>query len=317
LTALDPRLAGMRRVDGGRFLMGSDDHYPEEAPRRPVRVDGFWIDQTPVTNREFAAFVDATGHVTVAERAPDAALYPGADPALLVPASACFQRQDRPVPLNDPFLWWALVPGADWRHPRGPDSAIFDLLDHPVVHIAYADAEAYAAWAGKALPTEAEWECAARAGCDTAYPWGEERDPGGRRVANYWQGGFPWQHPRLPGEALTTAVGSFPPNAFGLIDMIGNVWEWTCDWYGTLDSAPPTSCCVPENPRGTTEAASRDAHDPAGFGRKVLKGGSHLCAEEYCRRYRPAARYAQTVDSSTSHIGFRCVVRDMETAAPR
>jgi formylglycine-generating enzyme required for sulfatase activity len=303
--------AGMRRLEGGAFFMGSDDHYPEEAPRRQVKVDSFWIDEHPVTNRQFAAFVAATGHVTSAEQAPDPALYPGADPALLHPASSLFMRPAGPVPLHDAFRWWRLALGADWRHPRGPGSSIDALLDHPVVHVAYADAEAYAAWAGKALPTEAEWEFAARGGTDTPYPWGAEREPGGRLMANYWQGNFPWQHRRVTGPVLTTPVGTFPANDFGLRDMIGNVWEWTCDWYAVTDrAAAPKSCCIPRNPRGGTENASREPDDPAGFGRKVLKGGSHLCAENYCQRYRPAARYAQTIDSSTSHIGFRCVIRD-------
>jgi len=303
----------MRRLDGGTFLMGADDRYPEEGPRREVHVDGFWIDAHPVTNRDFAAFVAATGHVTLAERAPDAAAYPGADPALLVAGSALFRSPPGPVPLDDPFRWWGFVAGTDWRHPQGPSSGIEALGDHPVVHVAYEDATAYAAWANKDLPTEAEWEYAARGGVATEYPWGDACEPDGLLMANYWQGAFPWQHDRAQQTlkndgVLTTSVGSFAANGFGLCDMIGNVWEWTSDWYGPAAEAPNT-CCVPRNPRGGSEAASRDPIDPAGFARKVLKGGSHLCAANYCQRYHPASRYAQTVDSTTSHIGFRCVVR--------
>jgi formylglycine-generating enzyme required for sulfatase activity len=290
--------------------MGCGDFYAEEQPLRHVSVDGFRMDVTPVTNRQFAAFVAATGYRTWAERTPDAADYPGADPALLVPASAVFTPTLHPVDTRNPALWWRLVPGADWRHPHGPDSDIAALAEHPVVHVAFADAEAYAAWAGKRLPTEAEWEFAARGGLvERAYAWGDELAPGGLRLANYWAGLFPCERGEDDGFVRTSPVGFYPPNGFGLADMIGNVWEWTADWYseagGSTVAARP--CCALRNPRGGDEAGSRDLRDATHrFGRKVLKGGSHLCAENYCRRYRPAARHPQPVDSSTSHIGFRC-----------
>lgn len=299
----------MIRLGGGTFWMGSSDHYPEEGPVRRVHVDPFEIDAAPVTNRDFAAFVAETGHVTLAEQAPDAALYPGVDPAMLRAGSSLFVRPDRPTPPTDPFAWWHFSFGTDWRHPHGPDSGIGGIEDHPVVHVAYADAQAYAAWAGKRLPTEAEWEFAARGGLDrAAYAWGEELAPGGAMLANYWQGAFPHQNSLADGYERTSPVMAYPANGYGLYDMIGNVWEWTADWYldrrGEAASKP---CCVPRNPRGGSEEASRDPHDPGhAFGRKVLKGGSHLCADNYCRRYRPAARYPQTIDTSTSHIGFRC-----------
>jgi formylglycine-generating enzyme required for sulfatase activity len=300
----------MQLLAGGTFRMGSADFYAEEQPVRFVAVDGFRLDVTPVTNRQFATFVAATGYRTWAERTPAAADYPGADPALLVPASAVFTPPDHPVDTRNPGLWWRLVPGADWRHPYGPDSDLAQSADHPVVHVALADAEAYAAWAGKRLPTEAEWEFAARGGLvDRAYAWGDELAPAGRRLANYWAGVFPCERGADDGFARTSPVGFYPPNGFGLADMIGNVWEWTADWYseavGSVVAARP--CCAPRNPRGGDEAGSRDPRDATHrFGRKVLKGGSHLCAENYCQRYRPAARHPQAVDSSTSHIGFRC-----------
>jgi formylglycine-generating enzyme len=299
---------GMAPIEGGAFWMGSDAHYPEEAPARRVAVDPFLIDIRPVTNRDFARFVAAAGYVSFAERPLDPAQYPEADPALLKPGSAVFTPPNRPVPPNDPFLWWQYVIGANWKRPTGPASSLDGLEDHPVVHVAFEDAEAYAAWAGKRLPTEAEWECAARGGLDrAAYAWGGDLAPEGRMLANYWQGAFPHENLESDGFYGTSPAGAFPPNGFGLYDMIGNVWEWTVDWYAQA-TAPDSPCCVPQNPRGGTESASRDPNDPGrNFGRKVLKGGSHLCAENYCQRYRPAARYPQTIDSTTSHIGFRCV----------
>ncbi|QQO46779.1 formylglycine-generating enzyme family protein [Paracoccus sp. MC1862] len=283
---------GCAFIPGGSFLMGSDDFYPEERPVRRVTVAGFRIDRTPVTNAAFARFVAATGHVTLAERAPDLADYPGADPALLVPGSLVFRPPPGPVPLDDPRLWWAYVPGACWHRPEGPGSGLAGREDHPVVHVAHADAAAYAAWAGKALPTETEWEYAARGGFDgAAYAWGDDPAPGGRWQANIWQGAFPWQDLALDGFPRTSPVGAFPPNGYGLFDMIGNVWEWTADAF-RLPGA--RSCCTPDG--GAT-------------GPGVVKGGSHLCAPNHCRRYRPAARQPQAADSSTSHIGFRCLRR--------
>lgn len=305
------KLDQMRSLSGGRFQMGSGRFYPEEAPVRMVEVDPFWIDEAPVTNREYAKFVAETGYTTVAEIAPDPKQYPGLTLEDAVAGSLVFIRSDRPIPLYDHSQWWAFVPGADWRHPYGPDSSIIGLEDHPVVHIAYADAEAYATWAGKLLPTEAEWEYAARGGLDGAdYAWGDALEPEGRVLANYWRGMFPFANQRPDGQYRTTAIGSYPANGFGLYDMIGNVWEWTRDWY-----AQPTAgkkkggCCAISNPRGGTMRESFDPNEPVRIGRKVLKGGSHLCAANYCQRYRPAARHAQMIDSSASHIGFRCVVR--------
>ena len=305
----------MVRLGGGTFAMGSDRFYPEEAPVRHVRVDGIWIDVAPVTNADFERFVLATGHVTVAEIAPDPADYPGMMPELAQPGSLVFEHTAGPVALDDYGQWWRFVPGADWRHPVGPGSSIDGIADHPVVHVAYADAAAYAAWAGKALPTEAEWEFAARGGLDGAeYAWGNELAPGGAMLANYWQGAFPFSNLLLDGWDRTSPVRSFPANGYGLHDMIGNVWEWTSDWYAQPRAIKKTkgSCCVIPNPRGAREPESYDPHNPTTrIGRKVLQGGSHLCAPNYCQRYRPAARHAQDFESSTSHIGFRCVLRSL------
>lgn len=294
--------------------MGSENFYPEERPLRRVKVDSFWIDPTPVTNRQFAEFVAATGHVTVAEMAPDPKDYPGMDPALARPGSLVFRKTERPVPLGDFSLWWEFCPGADWRHPTGSGSSIEGLEDHPVVHVAYADALAYARWAGKSLPTEAEFEYAARGGHEGLdYAWGNELAPGGQMLANYWQGAFPCENTLEDGFERTSPVRHYPPNGYGLWDMIGNVWEWTCDWYAqpkAHEKAKPGACCTVSNPRGGRKADSFDPCMPhMKIARRVIKGGSHLCAENYCRRYRPAARQAQAIDTSTSHIGFRCVVR--------
>ncbi|HEX6999167.1 MAG TPA: formylglycine-generating enzyme family protein [Gammaproteobacteria bacterium] len=303
----------MMHVPGGTFLMGSDRHYPEEAPAHRTTVSGFWIDETAVTNAEFERFIAATGYVTVAERPLDPRQYPNADPDMLVPGALVFRKCARPVDLGDFRNWWAYVPGACWRHPEGPDSTIRGREDHPVVQVAFEDAEAYACWAGKALPTEAEWELAARGGLDGAeFVWGDELTPGGRHVANTWQGEFPWQNLAADGFEGTAPVRSFPPNGYGLYEMAGNVWEWTTDWYRDRHKKPHSSraCCPPRDPRGPSLEHSYDPCMPKiRIPRKVLKGGSFLCAPNYCRRYRPAARYPQMIDTATCHIGFRCVLR--------
>ena len=309
-TRANRRHDDMVRIEGGSFTMGSNDHYPEEQPAHKVRVDAFRIDRHAVTNRDFARFVAATGHVTQAEKPADAADYPDADPAMLVPASVVFVPPPGRVDLRNHYHWWQYIPGADWRHPRGPDSSLDGLEDHPVVHVAYADALAYARWIGKDLPTEAEWEFAAKGGRDgTEYAWGDELVPNGKHMANTWQGEFPWELKPEDGYAWTAPVGSFEPNGYGLYDMIGNVWEWTADWYQDHGRIQQHSCCTLENPRGAERDASLDPRDPARIPRRVMKGGSHLCAPNYCRRYRPAARMAQPVDTSTCHVGFRLVVR--------
>jgi formylglycine-generating enzyme required for sulfatase activity len=301
----------MVRMAGGVFAMGSDRFYPEEAPVRRVSVDPFWIDETPVTNDQFAAFVASTGHITFAEIAPDPKDYPGMAPELAQPGSAVFEMTPVPVDTSVPS-WWDFRIGASWRAPLGPGSSIEGIGDHPVVHIAYADTEAYAAWAGKALPTEAEWEFAARGGLEAAdYAWGDELAPGGAMLANYWQGLFPFANQLTDGYLRTSPVWTYPANGYGLYDMIANVWEWTADWFAQpkLERKARGSCCVPANPRGGMRGGSIVKSDPGRIPRKVLKGGSHLCAENYCQRYRPAARYAQPIDTTTGHVGFRCVRR--------
>ena len=309
----DPSYADMILVPGGTFRMGSDQHYPEEAPVHRVTVDGFRIDRTPVTNRQFHDFVRATGHVTFAEKRPDPKAYPGAQPHMLYAGSLVFSPPDYPVDLRNWEQWWTLLKGADWRHPYGPKSNIRGLDNHPVVHVTYTDALAYAHWAGKDLPTEAEWEFAARGSLDGAeFAWGTELTPDGRQMANTWQGAFPFQNTAQDGFERTSPVTAFPPNGYGLYDMIGNVWEWTSDFYTPKHPADaPKACCIPENPRGGREDQSYAPCEPGiRIPRRVLKGGSHLCAPNYCRRYRPAARHPQPVDTSTSHVGFRCIIRE-------
>jgi formylglycine-generating enzyme required for sulfatase activity len=304
--------AGMMFTPGGTFRMGSDRHYPEEAPVHRITVDGFWIDRFPVTNREFRQFIEASGYVTFAEIAPDPKNYPGALPHMLKAGSLTFAPPKHRVDLRDWSQWWKFKFGANWRRPYGPGSSIRGLDDHPVVHIAYRDAEAYAAWAGKELPTEPEWEFAARGGLDgKEFAWGDELAPGGRHMANTWQGEFPRQNLCTDGFQRTSPVTAFPPNGYGLHDMIGNVWEWTTNWFTSKHQADaPNACCIPENPRGRREDLSCDTSQPnIKIPRKVIKGGSHLCAPNYCQRYRPAARHAQPADTSTSHVGFRCVMR--------
>jgi formylglycine-generating enzyme len=305
-------------IPAGDFMMGSDHHYREEAPAHRVNVSGFWIDPTPVTNAEFAQFIEATGYVTLAERPANPADYPGAKPELLVPSSVVFTQPRHRVDMQNPYNWWAYVPGADWRHPRGPHTSIKDLEDHPVVHIAYQDAEAYCRWADKELPTEAEWEFAARGGLEGAtYAWGDDMDPDGKIMANTWQGEFPIQNLIRDGFKWTSPVRSFPPNKYGLYDMIGNVWEWTCDWYQE-HSKIVQACCRSKNPRGGRRDESYDPRTPnIRIPRRVMKGGSHLCAPNYCQRYRPAARMGQPIDTSTCHLGFRCVRRGNENDQAR
>jgi len=355
-----PPARDMLWIPGGSFLMGSNAHYPEEAPVHRVRVEGFWMDRTPVTNAQFLKFVKATGQLTLAERPADPLLYPDALPERLAPASIVFVPPAAPMGLGDPYQWWRYVAGASWRHPEGPGSSIKGREHHPVVHIAHEDALAYATWAGKALPSEAEWERAAWGGLEgVTYAWGSELHPDGQPRANTWQGPFPHHNTCLDGWERTSPVGCFPANGFGLLDMIGNVWEWTDDWWreprrlrpgegqdagtdldtergvgegaggckqsnagqwgreGTAEHGE-AGCCEAnrESAAAAEQERRRRSIDPAsqhgGIPRKVVKGGSFLCAPNYCQRYRPAARLAQGIDTSTCHMGFRCVVRPGE-----
>ena len=276
---------GATWIPAATFRMGSDAHQAEEAPSRQVAVEGFWIDTYAVTNADYAAFVDASGYVTVAERPLDPAAFPGAPAENLVPGSMVFRRTRGPVDLRRMDQWWAWTPGASWRHPEGPGSDLAGRAEHPVVQVAYQDAKAYAQWAGRVLPTEAQWELAARGGLDgAAYTWGDGPEPAGERLANYWHGDFPWR--AEPGYGTTAPVGSFASNGYGLYDMAGNVWEWTRDWFTPRFDPSQPQVRIP---------------------RRVVKGGSFLCADSYCLRYRPAARRPQMVDTGMSHIGFRCV----------
>ncbi len=311
-------LSGMAWVPAGTFRMGSEDFYPEERPVHEVRVDGFWMDCCEVTNEQFARFIEATGYKTLAERPPNPEDFPGAPPENLVPGSMLFHKATGPVDLRNYANWWAWVPGVSWRHPLGPESSLEGLAQHPVVHVAYEDAEAYANWAEKELPTEAEWEFAARGGLDgKKFTWGDEHFPGGKAMANSWQGEFPWQNLLHDGYEGTSPVGSFPPNGYGLYDMAGNVWEWTSDWFVPRHADEVVkACCGPTvNPRIVSPEKSYDAAQAQfRIPRKVVKGGSHLCAPNYCLRYRPAARQPQMVDTSMNHIGFRCIVRHADAA---
>jgi formylglycine-generating enzyme required for sulfatase activity len=290
--------------------MGSDKHYPEERPVHRVAVDGFWMDRYPVTNARFARFVEATGHITFAETVPNADDYPGAIPEMLFAGSLVFVQPEGPVDLGNVRNWWHYVGGADWRHPTGPESSLEGLEQHPVVHVTFSDAEAFARWEGKDLPTEAEWEFAARGGIDgSPFAWGGEFLPGDRHMANTWQGEFPWDHKCKDGFERTSPVGAFPANGYGLYDLIGNVWEWTTDWYVPRHPAEQIkACCIPRNPRGPDAQESFDPSQPhIRIPRKVLKGGSHLCAPNYCRRYLPCARHKGEPVSAQNHCGFRCV----------
>jgi sulfatase modifying factor 1 len=308
----DRTVPGMRWIPGGTFTMGSEKHYPEEGPTRPVSVDGFWMDETPVTNQQFARFVAEARYITFAERPPNPRDYPNILPEMIRAGSAVFNRPVQKGTPGDLTQWWSFCFGACWRRPLGPGSGIKGLEYHPVVHVVDEDAKAYARWAGKSLPTEAEWEYAARGGLEGQdYAWGNELAPGGLMLANYWQGEFPTHNLMLDGFERTSPVRSFQPNGFGLYDMIGNVWEWTEDWYSDRHPHKQSNhCCSLKNPRGGAEAHSRDPLAPGiAIGRKVL------CAPNYCQRYRPAARYPQPIDTSTSHVGFRCLLRTYNAAA--
>jgi len=298
--------------------MGSNDFYPEERPVREVTVDGFWIDKYEVTNEEYERFVTETGYVTVAERPLNPKDFPGAPAENLVPGSMVFRKSTGPVDLKNYANWWYWTPGANWRHPSGAKSSIQGLERHPVVHVAYEDAEAYVKWAGKDLPSEGEWEFAARGGLKGAkFTWGDEDVQSTAPKANTWQGEFPWQNLLTDKYEGTSPVGSFESNGYGLYDMAGNVWEWTSDWYVPhLDGRAQQfkSCCMPgKNPRVILPDASYDPAQPQfKIPRKVVKGGSHLCAPNYCLRYRPAARQPQMVDTGMSHLGFRCITRNQD-----
>lgn len=294
-----PPRPGMVWIPGGSFLMGCDDFYPEERPVREATVSGFWMDRTPVTNAEFARFVRDTGYVTSAEAELDPAAWPELDATMRVPGGLVFHKPKAPVPLNDPAQWWRFVAGAYWRRPAGKAAGIGKQMDHPVVQVSHRDAIAYALWAGKSLPTEPEWEFAARGGLDGArFVWGnQERGPRGEYLANTWQGRFPWQNTKEDGYGTTSPVAAYPANGYGLFDMTGNVWEWTSSAVPDEHANGKRSCCP--------SSAAKDRRQV----RHVLKGGSHLCSPDYCFRYRPAAKSAQEVGGSASHLGFRCIIR--------
>jgi formylglycine-generating enzyme len=302
-------------IKGGSFMMGSDKFYPEEKPVHKVTVGSFWIDKYLVTNNEYSEFVSATNYITVAERPLNPAEFPTVGQEDLVPGSMVFEKTNEAVDLKDYINWWRWTKGASWKHPRGPDSTIEGLDNHPVVHIAYEDAEAYAKWKGKELPSEAEWEFAARGGLEgTDFTWGNEDTQLTKPRANTWQGEFPYQNLLIDEYEGSSPVGSFAPNGYGLFDMAGNVWEWTSDWYVPHldeDADKVVSCCTMSlNPRVTSSEYSYDPRQPQfRIPRKVVKGGSHICAPNYCLRYRPAARQPQMIDTGMTHIGFRCIIR--------
>lgn len=312
VEAPGPAPDGMVWVPGGTFRMGNATGKPDEVPVHEVAVDGFWMDATEVTNRQYAAFVDATGYVTTAEKPPtldnvkDLPAYENAQikPEFNHPGSICYRRPKGELDNElGAYNWWEYTVGANWRHPEGPDSTIDDRMDHPVVHLSWHDCAAYAKWAGKSLPTEAEWEYAARGGRDgDEFPWGAERNPDGKWLCNIWQGEFPYKNTEVDGYRTTAPVKHFPPNAFGLYDMSGNVWEWCADWY-----RPDTYLQSPRrNPQGPDD--SYDPNEP-GMPKKVQRGGSFMCSEEYCTGYRVSARMKGDLESGAFHCGFRCVKR--------
>jgi sulfatase modifying factor 1 len=294
------RTNGMIWIRGGTFLMGSEAGQADEQPVHRVTLDGFWLDQFEVTNEKFEQFIRATGYVTVAERKPDPKDFPGAPPENLVPGSVVFTPPPGDVPLDNHFIWWKYVPGANWRHPEGPGSDLKGREKHPVVHVAWFDAMAYAKWAGKRLPTEAEWEYASRGGQEQQpYMWGTEQVPDGKWRANIWQGRFPNENTLADNYRITAPVGSYAPNGYSLYDMAGNVWEWCSDWYlpDYYERSPP------RNPAGPD--TSFDPNEP-GVPKRVQRGGSYLCSDLYCKGYRPSARMKTSPDTGLAHSGFRC-----------
>jgi len=316
---------GMVWIPGGTFLMGTNDKesFPNERPAHLVQVYGFWMDEHDVTNAEFARFVEATGYVTTAERPINwedlkKEIPPGTprpDDSALAPGSLVFTPTSGPVPLNDLSAWWRWVPGANWRHPEGPGSSIQGRENHPVVQVSWFDAVAYAQWAGKRLPTEAEWEFAARGGLESKrYVWGDDLRPGGRYMANTWQGIFPVHDSGEDGFVGTSPVGSFPANGYGLYDMAGNVWQWCSDWYRADAHVEATSKSICRDPAGQAESSDpADAYSP----KRVVKGGSFLCNPSYCESYRPSARRGTPPDTGSSHTGFRCVISGDDTQISR
>lgn len=295
VNAPGPAPDGMVWIPGGSFEMGSDDGPPDERPAHEVELDGFWMDETEVTNREFSEFVDATGYVTVAEKELDPADFPGADPADLVPGALVFLP-----PEKGSEVWsWQWVPGAYWRAPEGPGTSIEPIMDHPVTQVAYEDAVAYAEWADKKLPTEAQWEYAAQGGSRSEFIWGDEMKPAGNEPANIWQGQFPRANDESDGYQATAPVKQFAPNGYGLFDMAGNVWEWCADWY-----RPGYDTETLRNPTGPD--TSYDPDEPE-LPKRILRGGSFLCAANYCQGYRPTARMKTSPDTGLMHAGFRCI----------
>jgi formylglycine-generating enzyme len=314
-----PPPEGMVWIPGGEFTMGCDDPrglphggpdaMPDARPIHRVFVDAFWIDRVEVTNKQYAAFVKATGYVTVAERTPKAEDFPGAPAENLVAGSVVFSPPSQAVPLDNHYQWWSYLKGASWRHPEGPKSSIENRDDYPVTQIAFEDAEAYAKWAGKRLPTESEWEFAARGGLTAkTYAWGDDFKPGGKWMANTWQGQFPLHDTALDGFAGVAPVGRFPANGYGLFDMAGNVWEWCSDWYRPDGYAECQSAAekdgIARNPQGPV--SSFDPAEPRER-KRVHRGGSFLCTEQYCTRYMIGTRGKGEISSASNHLGFRCV----------
>jgi formylglycine-generating enzyme required for sulfatase activity len=308
--------AGMVWIPGGKFVMGTEvqcqtscggpNAFADARPLHEVEVDGFWMDATEVTNDEFAKFVAATGYVTIAERTPTKEEFPTAPPENLVAGSTVFTKSAAPVPLDDHYRWWRYEKGASWRHPEGPTTSVEGRGRHPVVQVAYQDAEAYAKWAGKRLPTEAEWEFAARGGlAEKVYSWGDEFKPGGKFMANTWQGTFPVEDRGEDGFAGLAPVAQFPPNGYGLFDMAGNAWEWVSDWYRPDTYALRAAArVVARNPTGPD--SSFDPMEPHEK-KRVHRGGSFLCTDQYCTRYMVGSRGKGEVTTGADHLGFRCV----------